>query len=238
MAIGLSYFKTFLKIPASNSTQDANLQIYLDGAWTAFIDEIGRDIVQTTYPAASDVGRGDSGYYSGNGYRHILLRQTPVILNGLTVYLDYSGRFGQNPDGSFASATQLVYGTDFLLRTDGCLPGSSTVCSYSGILERIGTSWPARTVYMAGSPVVQLADGQGNVKVAYTAGFPDIPNDIKFAICKIAAYIRRTADKGGPVQSESLGGYSYSLGQQAAAGAFPEIGDIRAVVNKYKRVRV
>lgn len=238
MAIGLDYFKAFIGIAASNTAGDATLQIYLDNAWAAFIKAVGRDIVQTTYPAAPDVGTGDSGFYSGNGTRTLLLRQRPAIVSGLTVYLDGSGRFGANPDGAFASTTQLVYGRDYILRLDGCLPGTSTQCSYSGILERVGTTWPGRSAYSVGDVTLQPTPGQGNIKIVYTAGWPTIPHDIRQAVCQIAAYIRRNADKGGSMTSESLGGYSYSLAQQATSGTVPELGSLRSVVAAYKEVRL
>jgi len=237
-SIGLDYFKDTIGIASTNTAQDSRLQIYLDAAWAGFINEVGRDIIQTTYPAAPDVGRGDNGIYSGGGYRQILLRQRPAITTGMEVYLDSSGRFGQNPDGSFATATKLTYGTDYCLRTDGCLPGTSTVCSYSGILERVGTNWPGRAKYTPGQVTLQPTDGGGNIKVIYTGGWPTIPYDIRSCVCQIAAYIRRNADKGGSMTSESLGGYSYSLGAQVAAGAVPEMGSIRKTVLDYKGVRL
>jgi len=237
--IGLDYFKDFIGVSASNTAQDTRLQIYLDAATKVFCSEVGRDIVQTTYPAASEFGRGDDGYYSGNGRRELLLRQRPVIATGLAVYLDASGRFGQNPDGSFDSTTTLlVYGTDYVLRTDGCLPGTSTKCSYCGILERVGTVWSAKTAYTPGQLIGDMISGQGNIKVVYTAGFPTVPYDVRMAVCQIAAFIRRQADKGVSVNSESLGGYSYSVGQQAVNGQTPEMGGVRKTVLDYKGVRL
>lgn len=237
-AIGLDYFKDFLGIAATNVTQDARLQIYLDQSWAATINEIGRDIVQTTYPAAPDVGKGDSGYYSGTGTRFLRLRQRPAIETSFACYVDQTGRWGENPDGSFASATLLTYGTDYGLVLDGCLPGTSTKCSYAGILQRFGTAWPASRLYEPGQVTTQRIAGAGNIKVAYTAGWPTIPYDLRSAVCQIAAYVRRNADKGGAMTSESLGGYSYSMAGAVAAGAVPEMGSIRQVLAKYKELAI
>lgn len=237
--VGLDYFKYFLGMAASNTSQDSQLQIYLDQASRAFLSEIGRDIVQTNYPAAAEDGQGDSGYYSGNGTSKLRLRQYPVIVSGLTVYVDNSGRFGANPDGAFdATSTLLTYGTDYVLQLDGCLPGTSTKCSYSGILERVGTTWPRRVIYSPGQISLQPIDGLGNIKVIYTAGFPTVPNDIRMAVVTIAAYIRRNADKGGPVSSESLGGYSYSLAQGAVTSTLPELGSVRQAVNRWREISI
>lgn len=237
--VTLTYFKSFLGMPSTNTSQDTYLQVYVDQASRAFLSEIGRDIVQTNYPAAATDGQGDSGYYSGNGTSKLRLRQYPVIAAGLTVYVDNSGRFGANPDGAFdSSSTLLTYGTDYVLQLDGCLPGTSTKCSYSGILERVGTIWPQRAQYTPGQISLQPIDGLGNIKVAYTAGFPTVPNDIQMAVVTIAAYIRRCADKGGPISSESLGGYSYSLASGAMASTMPELGSVRQVVNKWREISV
>lgn len=236
MPVGLDFFKDYIGV--SGSSDDVQLQQFLDAAWATFTNEIGRDLDQRTYPAASDYARGDSGYYSGSGSRAIFLKNRPVIADGLTVYLDNSGRFGQNPDGAFASATLLTYGRDYVLRMDGCLPGTTTPCSYSGMIERVGTVWPMRSQYTPGQLLLQPIEGLGNIKVSYIAGFPTLPMDVRSAVCQLAAYIRRSADKGVPVNSESLGGYSYAVGQQAASGAVPELGGVRSTLLRYKGVHI
>lgn len=235
MAVSLDYFKDYLGIAPNNTAQDSRLQIYLDAAWAAFVNETGRDIDQKTYPTAPTIGRGDDGYYSGRGTENLFLRQRPVILSGLAVYLDNSGRFGQNPDGSFDSTvTVLTRGTDYVLLTDGCLPGTSTKCSYKGVIQRIGTVWPNRVRYTPGQVTTTTAAAQGNVKVVYTAGWPITPYDVRAAVCQIAAWVRKNADKGGMVTSESLGSYSYSLAASASSQSFPEAASIRATINNYK----
>ncbi len=234
MPVGLDYFKTFLGIPQNNTTQDDKLQLYLDASWAGMLSEIGRDIDQATYPSAPMIGRGDSGFYSGNGSRTLRLRQRPAIASGMQIWLDNSGRFGENPDGSFATATLLVYGTDYVLKMDGNLPGTQTQCSYAGILERVATVWPGSLQYTPGQVCLQPIPQQGNIKVIYTAGWPIVPYDLRLACCQIAAGIRRTAKVGGPITSESQGGYSYSLAGALAAGQIPEMGTIRQVLAKYK----
>ena len=125
MPVELDEFKSFIGMPSTVTAQDGSLQRYLNGAWGCFIREVGRDIDQTTYPAAPIVGNGDSGLYSGNGMKTLRLRQRPVIANGMQVWVDPTGYWAENPDGSFATATLLVYGTDYALPVDGCLPGRS-----------------------------------------------------------------------------------------------------------------
>ena len=230
--VSLDYFKQYLRITGS-SQDDAN-QIYLDQASGAIVQAIGVDIVQTTYPAAADHGRGDSGYYVGNNRRTIVLRNWPVTAVS-SVYLDPTGYFGDNPDGDFASDTLLTVGVDYLVRWDGCLPGTSTPCSKCAILERIGGIWPGIVGYTPGWLTVMPLSGRGNIKIAYTAGYPltAIPQPIRAATCMLAAYIRRNVKAGGNIASESQGAYSYSLFGPMAQ-QYPELGSIRGMLSSYR----
>ena len=230
--VSLDYLKQFMRV--TGTADDDNNQIYLDMAFGSVIEYLGRDIAQTTYPAAADAGRGDAGYYRGNGRRRLVLRQTPVT-EVSAVYWDSAGRWGQNPDGSFATATLLVAGTDYAIPWDGCLPNSSTQCCYTGLLERIGGVWPVSLAFVPGMLTGQVVPGQGNIKVTYTAGYPatSVPSPIRGAICQVAAWIRRNAKTGGNISSESLGAYSYSLFGPLAQ-QWPEIGSIRGMLSSFK----
>ncbi len=234
--VSLDYFKTFLKITAT--TDDAFNQICLDMASASVVAAIGVDVLQTTYPAAAESGRGDSGYYSGNGSRLLILRNWPVTAVA-SVYLDPTGRFDENPDGSFAAATLLTYGTDYVIRWDGCLPGTTTKCSKQGIIERVGSCWPGGVAYVRGMLTRQPIPAMGNIKVAYTAGYPStaIPYPIREAVCMLAAYIRRNNRTGGNIQSESQGGYSYSL-SSPMAGQYPELASIRGTLAPFREQAV
>jgi hypothetical protein len=163
----------------------------------------------------------------------------PAVTAITSVYVDNTGRFGENPDGAFAAATLLVEGRDYVLQVDGCLPNSSTPCSYSGILLRIGSTWPIGTAY-DGRVTSATAPIHGNIKIAYTAGFATVPRDVRNACLMLATANHRNADKGGAVSSESLGGYSYSLNGSAngSASSFPEFGSIRAMLRPFKEVLV
>lgn len=238
--VTLDYAEVVLGISSPTAAERARLQTIIDGCSAAIIETIGRDIVQTTYPSAPQYGKGDSGFYCGNGTRYLDLRQRPVIESGLAVYLDATGRFGNNPDGSFAASTLLTYGTDYILHLDGCLPNSSTKCSYVGRLERLNGVWPERYGYIPGRLTPQRIPGVGNIKVAYTAGYtlPTVPNDIKMAVCHLVGYTRRTITQGGPIQSESWEDYSYSLAQVAITGAYPEIGSLNGLLARWREVVV
>lgn len=224
--------KPFLGISSSDTSEDARLQVLLAQAIAYVKRYCNRDFESTSYPGAASEGTGDAGYYWGNDTRLLVLRQRPVT--ALTsVYLDSSGRFGDNPDGAFAASTLLVAGTDYVLRWDGALAGTSTRCSYSGIVERLNGVWPGRRGARPGTISTEQTPGVGNIKVAYTAGYSTIPADLKQAVCTVVSMVRRSADKGAPIASESLGGYSYSIGSMMA-GSMPEVGTVRDLLSRWR----
>lgn len=230
--VSLAYLKQFMRV--TGTADDDNNQIYLDMAFGSVIQALGVDIQQTTYPAAAEGGNGDAGYYSGNGTRRLVLKHWPVT-EVVSVYHDPLGFFGDNPDGAFATATLLTLGADYTVQWDGCLPGTSTRCSKSAILERIGTVWPCRLGWTPGRVTGFPVAGLGNLKISYVAGYPAnaVPAPIRSAICLLAAFIRRNAQAGGNISSESLGGYSYSL-FGPNAGQWPELGSIRGMLAPYR----
>lgn len=216
-------------------SQDAALDLWRTGADAAIKAYCHRDLEQTTYPGCATGGEGDSGYYDGNGSQLLLLRQTPAIVTSMAVYVDATGRYDENPDGSFAAATLLTYGTDYTLRLDGCLPGTSTKCSYSGIVRRVGTTWPSTLVRTVGKLLGTERQGQGNIRIAYTAGFATIPGDLVVAVAQIVAAMRAWAEKGNQLQSETLGSYTYALAAQVL-NTMPALGSTRQLLAKYRRV--
>lgn len=230
--VAIDVFKTRLGV--TGTSQDGQLQQFLDEASAMVIDYCGRDFATRSYPGAEDDGSGDSGLYCGDGSRILIVRQRPITAIS-SLYLDQSAEWNTNPDGAFASATQLTEGRDFAVRWDTCLPGTTTKASKCGIIERIGNTWPAMALYQPGKLGIQAVPARGNIKIAYTAGYTTIPQAVQSAVMQIATLLRRNADKGAPMSSESLGGYSYSLaGPQL--GQFPELGSVRAALSPWREV--
>ncbi len=233
--VAIDKVKAFLGI--TDAAEDGQLAIWIAQADAEIKDYCGRDIEQTTYPGAAGNGRGDSGFYSGDDSPFLRLRQTPVT-SITSLYVDNTGRFGQNPDGNFPTSALLVYGTDYALHWDGCLPGSSTPCSYSGLLERIPGVWTGSIRRRVGEINARYVPAIGNIKIAYVAGYNAVPPAVEAAACKLVALIRRTAPYGGQnVQSETLGAHSISL-SAPTAGSWPELASIRSDLARYKRVDV
>ncbi len=234
--VGLDVWKTRLGV--TGTTTDGQLQQFLDEASAMVIDYCGTDFSSRNYPGAVEDGNGDSGLYCGDGSRRFVLRQVPVLYGSLSIWLDNSAEWGTNPDGSFVTATLLTEGRDYVAPWDGCLPGTTTKCSRSGIIERINGAWPGMTMFTAGKLVGQYIPARGNIKVAYTAGYTSVPMAVQSAVMQLATGLKRTAKVGAGIQSESLGGYSYSLAAGGASGAFPELGTIRASLAKFREIPV
>lgn len=79
----------------------------------------------------------------------------------------------------------------------------------------------------------------GGVRVEYVAGFAtaDVPADLKQAAAMAAQYLFEATKQVGPIQSETIGGYSYSLASKAQqVQALP--GEIAGLCAYYRRVEL
>lgn len=72
------------------------------------------------------------------------------------------------------------------------------------------------------------------VDVTYTHGYDTIPADVVAVVAQMAGRALGTTPAEGGVQSESIGGYNYSLGSAAAAGGIGMLPAERAVLDRYK----
>lgn len=183
----------------------------------------------TVAGTAGLVARRITEYHGGDGTQQICLRQTPVqSINSL--YYDEGGYYGSSPD-PFPAATLLTDGVHYALRRDSI---DSPSDSDSGIVERIGTVWGARSERtFRGLLAASTAPGQGNIKVTYTAGFRVVPYDLQLAVHRAVAEIRMTSESGGGMQSESLDYYSYtrlSAVEEAAA-----MTSVRGLLKRFKK---
>jgi len=140
--------------------------------------------------------------------RHIPLRASTAP----RVFIDTDGRFGSK-SGAFAAGTERTIGDDWWPQYDGNDDASSAICR-DGILRSHGL-WPTTP---------------GSVKVIYTAGYTSDELHGKDALVDaspifdavvdetvrrvIKAFNRRKSSAGfmaGPLTSEKLGDYSYTL---------------------------
>lgn len=214
----------------SGSSQDTLLQQLLDAADAAVKRYCKRDLESQSY----------TDYFDGPGHRDLLLRQRPVTAVG-SVYEDAGGYYGAVA-GAFAASTLLTSGTDYALVKDG--PGGR---GESGMLRRLrpaGLVWampgwgdPTTGTLFGGIRGPVWPSGTGNLRVAYTAGYVDVPDDLAQAVNQLAAWMRVAAPRGGIIPTnESLGRYSYGLGQVASTGlsSAPELGSTRQLLAAYR----
>lgn len=196
--------------PASD---DPQMLMLLEAAEASVRRYLNRDLEQQSY----------TEYYDGTGRPQLILRQRPVTaVSG--VWLDNAGYYGQRAGAFDAATTALTQGTDFIVR-----PPLDQSEKNNGILEMITPIWFAvegRSCW----PV-----GQGNVKVTYTAGYNPIPLDLQVAVHQAVAQALKMAENGFPLQSETLGEYSYTL---LAGGKDPSLASARALLNRYREVTV
>ena len=175
----------------STSVTAEALNPMLDAVEFAIRNHIGYDPVSQSY----------THYYSGDGTDRLTLWPRPVTAVS-SVYENVSGYY---QSANFTSAELLTEGTDYAIEVDaGGQPG---------ILRRIGAVWP----YMRFRKLDRLAFHRdtafGSVKVTYTAGLaPSQLSLVKEAGYLTAVVLYRAWSNGmGPIQSESLDGYSYLI---------------------------
>lgn len=145
------------------------------------------------------------------------LRQLPVLSTGtsgaypLVCYEDIGANAGQNPNGAWASDTQLTLGTDYWLDAMG--PGqtgedsSASFLSDTGLLWRV-INWPveARTVkviYWAGLDAATIACGYGGL----------LRTTRRMIVHCFYEAKAQVATMGGVISSESIGEYSRAFAQ-------------------------
>lgn len=147
-------------------------------------------------------------YTAGDVSRHGLqLKNTPIVSTGLIVEIDENGKGGQAP-GAF-SGDALTLGEDYWLDADQTRhieSPATELISRSGILWK-ETAWPStprsvRVTYYGGSAASVISS---NLDL------------LKYAVHLTTMNLRQmnsnlTANGGsGPLQSESLGKYSYTV---------------------------
>lgn len=155
------------------------------------------------------------------GTDYLQLKHSPITTFGLEVREDVNARAGLNPDSQFSDDTILTLGTDYYPDADErtTVDGHSVHLSRSGILRRIG-AWPVepRTVkvtYYGGWAASQIySRSAGSIRLA---AMMTVSN------AYWAALANADSEGRGPKMSESIGKYSYSLGQAAAASQYAPV---------------
>lgn len=182
-----------------------------DARLTQLLAEIEPAI--TNYIGRNLVSAARTEYLDGTGRPLLVLRHRPVTAIA-SVHVDGAGYYGHGEDG-FPATSQWTIGNQFAPKS---LEASE---DNSGLLVALGGEWPR---------------GMGNIKVVYTAGYATMPLDLELAANQLVALVRSGTDKGGPLQSETIGKYAYTLLAGHVPGVAPEIGTIRGILNGYREV--
>ena len=203
--------KTFLQIASSDTSEDTRLEELLDGVEWAVESFTKRRFASRSY----------TEYHDGNGRQLVVLRNRPVTAI-TSVKVDATGYYG-NGTNAFAASTAWTIGTDYTpknLTADEDNPGL--------LIALKGSMFDGRGVW---------PEGIGNIEVVYTAGYQTIPSDLILAVHQLASGVRQGAVKGGPIASETIGKYSYTLlaGNSGSAGGV-SIADARSCVARYREV--
>lgn len=170
-------------------------------------------------------------YLYGNGTRYLTLRQRPVT-SVATVLEAQWGSWGQGNDAATVYVPlnagddyALVYGAD-----------AGAPLGRKGILAKLKGYWPEHRGYTKlYTLALEREPGLGNVKVVYTAGMSVIPQDLQFAVALVAAYMHRTAERGGKDYSERLGDHSYMI-PMARIREAPDLGEPRQILSRYREL--
>lgn len=176
-------------------------------------------------------------YYTGNGHRVFHLRQRPVWQIH-SLWLDHYGFYGV-PSGSFDNtATLLTPGVDYVLDQDQATPSTTGPLSRSGVVVRQKTVWPQMDRnYVPGRVSTEAGPSFGNLKVDYTAGYEELPNDLLMVVAMLTALFKKLLPHGQLLESERIGSYSYTIltGRQMQS-THPVMGSIDRILTKYKEV--
>jgi len=136
------------------------------------------------------------------------------IRNITSLRVDYDGRGGEQAT-SFPASSEQTRGTDYWLNSDGQDSGGVNICR-DGIIRSFG-AWPTspgsvRITYTGGYTRAEL---HGNDTIVDATPIMDVALD---EACRLVRKIMvwrknpRTGFLAGPIQSERMGDYSYSVG--------------------------
>lgn len=206
----LSRLKLALGKTVTDSSEDDTLLTLLDAAEAAVARYLNRNLLQATY----------TEYFDGMGRQTLVLSHRPVV-SVTGVWVDPVGYYGQSA-GGFGTATLLTQGQDYALMA----PGTNE--KNPGTLRMLSALWD-------GTGLSNWPQGQGNIKVTYVAGYTQVPADVSQAVAMLVGQMLAQSANGLPLQSSTLGEYSYTLltgaPGQLMAGA-------RQLLNAYREVSV
>lgn len=226
MLCSLSNYKTLLGLGGTDVAADAQVSGFLEAASAVIQRYCNQNFEAADY----------TEYHTGSHTQKLVLRQLPVrSVTG--VWINNSGFYGTGPSPAFPADQVLSEGADYVLDRR---PGGTE--SKTGILYRIGSVWPMlHRVMQINRLGVDLGPAWGNIKVTYSAGYLEVPQDLQYACALLARSMLRTLPTGGyVVGSEKIGDYSYRLSDASLASLNNphaiDLSGVKTILAAYKEV--
>ncbi len=184
--------KKVCDINLDDHAEDSKLNFFIEQASDWILEYLDRHDIEK---------KSRTEFYNGTGTLTLQLRSRPVFVTPtIEVYVDSSGYYGQ-ASGSFLAASQLTFGTDFVLKID-----QDDGTSRCGLLIRIdGGIWPKQPVRTQGLLTSYIGPGFGCVKVTHTAGHTvdTLPAQLRAACNLLVTRMRYFWPLGLEIASES-----------------------------------
>jgi len=186
--------------------------------------------VQTSPPAFTGCTGGTGTLSSATNLNAVF---SPVI------FFDMNGFAGQNP-GGFPESTILRLGSQYMVQVDKTERDGGQK-SLRGLARRTGSAGSAFIGFypenfysgkLSAYKEPAWTRGNGNYKLLYSAGYWPIPFDLQYAAALLVAYMVRIMPYGYPLQSETLGAYSYTIASMLKG--IPEIGSLTRTLAPYR----
>ncbi len=214
----LTSVKAQAGIAASDTSRDSQIRVFIDGIASLVKQHLNRNLESASY----------TEFYSGNGTPFLMLNQYPVTAV-TSVCVDNSGFFGGAP-GGFNPSLNLIEGVDYAI-----MSGANGVGS-TGMLRRIGSTWPANPTRTPG--VLQNRPGisTGNIKVQYSAGFVVVPPAIAMAVNSAVIKQLSMAAIGGAASQMSYEDASVSF--LPTTDAFKLFGSIESTLATFRSIPI
>lgn len=232
--------KTIIGRPNADDAETALIALIQDAAERAVKTYLGYEVEEDSYTeylpiAGNDLYEsaliaGDDALIQYNGVNDkLFLNQLPVR----SIVSLYENQTAYGVAANFTAANLLTEGTHFYLHRGG------TTISKSGMVVRIGSSWP-------NTPM--------SVKVGYTAGYTanelaktNIPYAVMLAFSaawsEILAWQGSEIGQGaGPIGNEKIGSWSADYSQQAIDQALGMMADlpmkVKMLLQPYRKIDV
>lgn len=209
MITELDVVKDHLDIDRTDSGEDNRLQQFLNQVEDIVFGYTGRGA--DLYSSADY-----TEFHSGTGRIRMYSRMRPLT-DVTTLHIDSVGYFGKGTSGDIFSANSLLTeGSDYVpVREDESEENRGEI---QAINQKFTT-------------------GQGNIKLVYTAGYTNLPNDLQFAILQLLSLVNASAEKGVTLKSETFGKYEWEAADNDSDQK-SVLGNVITTLSRYLQITI